>query len=232
MPEGSSQIGRDLAAHRDDFRSGALVHLAGILDETVDAEKLGRALEGAAVIDLDGVRLITSFGVRIWVNALRSVRSEYYCFVRCRPAVVAQFNMVAAFPGEGHLVSFYLPYACPICGKQLETLVDLRTAHEQISALAVPAEQCPDCHAAAEFDDVPDTYLSFAASRPRPAPPPHISLIADGSPDAASAPQPLRVRTDLAPSFTALWVSGDLDARAPLKRLAQTLQGQVLVVDG
>ena len=49
---------------------GALLKLSGVIDETFSPHQLLEAARGKVVLDLDGVKRITSFGVREWVNAM------------------------------------------------------------------------------------------------------------------------------------------------------------------
>jgi hypothetical protein len=67
------------------------------------------------VFDLDQLVRISSFGVSQWVLALEGLTADYYCFVRLRPSIVDQFNMVRAFAQCGELVSLYTPFRCPRC---------------------------------------------------------------------------------------------------------------------
>src|SRR3954466_1498321 len=86
---------RKLQISRVDGPGGCVVRLTGVIDESFDSRRLMEGLHGVVVFDLDGVRRIMSYGVRQWVSAFRESTLGYHCFVRCRPAVVSQFNMVA-----------------------------------------------------------------------------------------------------------------------------------------
>src|SRR5688500_18673413 len=77
---------------------GPLVRLSGDIDEQFDRKKILEVARRVVVFDLEGVRRISSFGVREWIKALKVIPAvSYYCFVRCRPAVMSQFNMVGKF---------------------------------------------------------------------------------------------------------------------------------------
>jgi hypothetical protein len=147
------------------------MRLAGTVDESADSQSLLPSGADVVVFDLDGVRRITSYGVLQWVKALKDLRSRYYAFMRCRPSIVRQFNMVAGFGKHGEVLSIYLPYFCEDCDQEFETLLDLR-ADYGLAQLATPPEaRCPQCGNVAEFDDVPKSYLAFSADYPRPNPP-------------------------------------------------------------
>src|SRR5438876_1229327 len=61
---------------------GVLVRLVGVLDADLDAQALVAGLEGQCVVlDMDGVRRTTSFGVREWVSAMHSMRAASVLFI-------------------------------------------------------------------------------------------------------------------------------------------------------
>src|SRR5688572_19764647 len=106
--------------------AGSIVSLGGTLREETALSARLPSLTGTVIFDLDKLERITSFGVREWLAGFKSLRADYYAFVRCRPALVAQFNMVAGFGERGELVSMYAPYRCPECDTYFEKFVDLR----------------------------------------------------------------------------------------------------------
>jgi anti-anti-sigma regulatory factor len=151
--------------------NGTLVRLAGTIDETTDTLALVPNGADVVVFDLDGVRRITSYGVLQWVKALKDLRARYYGFMRCRPSIVRQFNMVAGFGKHGELLSIYLPYFCEGCDQEFETLLDLRADYTLAQTSSPPDSRCSKCGEVAEFDDVPKSYLAFSVDYPRPNPP-------------------------------------------------------------
>lgn len=110
---------------------GTLIRLEGVIDETLDRSQLIEGLGKTVIFDLDGVKRITSYGVREWMALLSGLAADYLGFIHCRPAMLSQFNMVAGFEKGGALISFYAPYLCPACGQGLDWLIDLRTEHAQ-----------------------------------------------------------------------------------------------------
>src|SRR4051812_22516477 len=104
---------------------GTLIKLSGTIDERFNRAELVDAGRGLVVLDLDEVTRITSYGVREWMRALGDLDAHYIGLVRCRPAIVAQLNMVAGFAGRGEVLSVYAPYVCPKCGKNFEVLLDI-----------------------------------------------------------------------------------------------------------
>lgn len=206
---------------------GTIIRLAGVVDETFNHGEFTSLATVAVVFDLDEVHRITSYGVREWVRAMESLPAPYYGFVRCRPAILAQFNMVSGFAGRGELLSFYAPFACVSCANEFQVLVDLRT-DTAVRSQAVPAATCPVCSGATELDDLPESYFSYASNRPKPAPPDAAARLADRVSEGF-----FRVEKEVDETVTALWLHGDLDRTSRLKRAADGLEGMVvLVADG
>ncbi len=160
-----------LTVHSTVHDGGCLLRVSGTIDESADVQALLPQNAEVVVYDLDGVRRITSYGVLQWVKMLREVRARYYAFMRCRPSIVRQFNMVSGFGKQGEVLSIYLPYFCEACDQEFETLLDLRTDFNVIMSEQPPEARCPTCRAIAEFDDVPKSYLAFSVDYPRPNPP-------------------------------------------------------------
>ncbi len=153
------------------LEAGTLVRLEGTIDESTDSQALVPGAAEVVVYDLDAVKRITSYGVLQWVKALKELRARYYGFMRCRPCIVRQFNMVAGFGKQGEVLSVYLPYFCSACDAEFETLLDLRADFVIAQTASPPEARCPTCRAMAEFDDVAKSYLAFSADYPRPNPP-------------------------------------------------------------
>lgn len=207
---------------------GSVITLSGMIDETFDGEKIAAGPGGVLAIDLEGVTRITSYGVREWVKGLRSLSGQAYIgFVRCRPALVSQFNMVKDFSGRGQLVSFYAPLICPSCSREFEQFIDLRRDHAKVKAFTLPEFRCPSCNVAARLEEAPESYLSFAASAPQPKPPALFDQLLSSN---RAPPKALTVRKAISGNVTGIWLSGFLDGPARFKRLGDGLEGSVVVV--
>lgn len=206
---------------------GTIIRLSGVVDETFDHAAISVGTSSAVMFDLDNVHRITSYGVRQWVRAMAELTASYYGFVRCRPAIVSQFNMVSGFGGRGELLTFYAPFACVTCANEFQMLVDLRS-DTAIRSRAYPTASCPACKSDAELDDLPESYFFYASNHPAPAPPPAAVRLADRASEAF-----FRVEKEVTETVTALWLHGDLDRTSRLKRAAEGLEGMVvLVADG
>ena len=207
--------------------NGWIVRLSGPVDEQFDGTKAFDGLTNTVIVDLDEVDRITSFGVREWVQALHRIGADYYAFVRCRPAIVTQFNMVADFGVQGHLVSFYVPYECMECGEYFEVLTDLRRDYGEIASLNLQAPPCPKCSGETELDDVPEQYFSYVLSKPEPVVPAAAQRLIDGS--TTEVPQRLMITKEIKGQVTGLWLSGNLDEAGRMQRLLEGLEGLVVL---
>ena len=137
-----------------------VVTIAGVIDETSDLAPLARLGERAIVVDLRGVRRINSYGVRVWLDAIRALpRTAPLTFVHAPPPVVDQCNMVAGFLGHGALESFYAPMTCRECDESVDRLFDVAAC--RAAAGKLPDSPCPRCKRPMEIDDLEEQYLSF-----------------------------------------------------------------------
>ena len=160
-----------------DHVNGTVVRIEGAIDESFNLDSFTGGRE-VVVLDVDGVNRINSVGIKRWRAALHDLDARYLCFVRCRPAVVSQFNIVSGFACGGELISFYLPYLCPQCDHSQSMLLDLRKDRGLIESLTAPEMKCK-CGAMAEFDDFPEYYLRYAHGAPPPRPPGAAQLLLD-----------------------------------------------------
>lgn len=142
------------------------VRLAGVIDED-------SALEGASgevqpgqlvVIDTAEVTRINSCGVRDWVNWLARLEAQgaRVVLVDCSVHIVDQINMVHNFIGSGQVKSFFAPYYCEVCDKELLQLFEVA---EIVDPLVIHPP-CPSCGRATELDHLPEQYFAFLEDRP------------------------------------------------------------------
>lgn len=177
---------------------GCLILVKGTIDETATANSFVPPSGDVVLYDLGEVRRITSYGVLLWVKALKEVQAKYYGLTRCRPSIVRQINMVTGFAGRGEVLSIYLPYFCKACNREFERLLDLCAHYAVAQAHSPPPERCPHCRADAEFDDAPESYFAFVTDSPAPRPPAVARKLLDSVPtdDLASgrSPRPASMR--------------------------------------
>ena len=132
--------------------------ISGIIDEGAEFESFA-GFSGDVEIDLADVRRINSFGVRLWIEAMRKIpEGAQVAVVRCAPPMVEQMNMIHNFFGKARLRSFYAPMICPECEEQKNELCEASACR---SSGGLPEVTCPDCDATMEVDDIEDQYLFF-----------------------------------------------------------------------
>ncbi len=145
---------------------GSRIFLTGAITEEADFQPLvALGTTGKLILDLADVEEINSCGVREWIHFVRNLteRSPGYELARCSPAVVRQLNAVSNFRGSGKISSVMLPYFCSSCGGEQFRLLVLGDG--EASPVITDLVPCGQCGAEAEFDDLPDSYLGFAAPK-------------------------------------------------------------------
>jgi serine/threonine protein kinase len=215
-----------------EYEEGAIVALPSMFDEYFDGAGLAQRLSEypTIVFDFDRVRRMSSHGIREWMHFLQALPTHtYYCFVRCHPHVVAQFNVLAHFGERGELVSLYLPYVCPQCDDKIELLVDVRREKERFDRMEHPPLQCARCRIDSELDDLPEIYFMYVASRPRPAPPEQAAALLEGLTPRRTREQMMSVRKELSERMTMFRLAGIIDDNASFRRLAEGVEGPVLL---
>lgn len=206
----------------------SLVKMSGTIAANFPRDQL-RHLSGAVVLDLEGVTRVTSYGVAEWIKSLGSLERSFLGLIRCRPAVVAQLNMVSGFVCGGEVISLYLPYICEHCDHEHQVLVMAKDAIAQLRRGGPGPIDCPRCGEPADLDDVPSSYLSFVSSQPDPSPPQAVArllgLLEGRAPSAG-----LQLRKEVKGDVTALWIGGYIDRRLKMKRVLDGLEGDVVVI--
>lgn len=220
---------RKLGVTRSSSGDATLLKLSGVIDHSFEVDQIAIDLARHVVIDMQEVTRITSFGIRQWVSVLRELDVDYLGFVNCSPVVTAQFNMVQEFGGRGQLISFLAPFLCDHCEHETNKLIDLRTDYQLIEGEPddIP---CPNCGEEMEFDEVADSYFDHARGNPQPRLPPEVTKLLRGGPRKKR--KRFNISKELFDDLTALWVSGTLDDARAFKRLANGLQGEIVLILG
>jgi hypothetical protein len=223
-----------LAIERFEAGGIACLKLTGTIDEGFEGKRLGAAVTGdALVLDLGGVRKISSFGIREWVDfvgaAGKQVQALY--LIECAPKVVDQLNMVANFTGGGRVFSFYAPFRCDYCDSEHRVLLQVDRDHEAIRAMKLPERPCPSCGEGMYFDEDGATYFSYVLGQERFELPPDVAGFLASKLDYAvpDASRKLRVDKVIEGRTTYLRLTGDLDRGFPREKLAEGLEGTVIV---
>lgn len=134
--------------------------VSGGLTEFADLARLQKELGPETELDLAGITLVNSTGVREWLKFLQSVSAanQHLVLRRCSVSFVNQLNMIRRFAGDARIASIFAPYVCPHCEAVGERLLELETDIVAESQKPMP---CASCGHAMEFDDVPALYFAF-----------------------------------------------------------------------
>jgi hypothetical protein len=212
----------------------ACLRFAGTIDEAFGGKKLGQTVAGEVlVLDLGGVKKISSFGIREWVDfvgaAARQVRSMI--LIECAPKVVDQLNMVANFTGGGRVFSFYAPFRCDYCDSEHRVLLQVDRDHEAIRAMKLAERPCPSCSESMYFDEDGATFFSYILGQERFELPPAVAGFLASRLDYVVADLSRKLRVDklIEGRTTYLRLAGDLDGTFPRDKLAEGLEGTVIV---
>ncbi len=218
------------------FADGAIACLkfSGTIDESFDGKKLG-ATAGCdtLVLDLGGVKKISSFGIREWVDfvttAGKQVRSMI--LIECTPKVVDQLNMVANFTGGGRVFSFYAPFKCDYCDSEHRVLLQVDKDFETIKTMKLAERPCPSCKEAMYFDEDGATFFSYLISQAKFELEPEVAgfLATKLNYAVSDLNRKLRVDKIIEGRTTYLKLAGDLDRTFPREKLAEGLEGGVIV---
>jgi anti-anti-sigma regulatory factor len=212
----------------------ACIKFTGTIDESFEGKKLGMtAAADTLVLDLGGVKKISSFGIREWVDfvttAARHARS--LILIECSPKVIDQLNMVANFAGGGRVFSFYAPFRCDYCDTEPRVLLQVDRDFEAIKALRLAERPCLSCQESMYFDEDGATFFSYILGQDRFQLEPEVEafLAAKLSYAVSDLGRKLRVDKVIEDRTTYLRLSGDLDGSFPRDKLAEGLEGTVIV---
>ena len=104
--------------------TGLTLTFEGDIDEDVEFPKIDAAKYKAIRVELGLVKAINSVGIREWLNWIRPLADvSRVTLAHCPKALVFQLNMVEGFLPKGGVVdSFYVPFFCEKCDKELNVL--------------------------------------------------------------------------------------------------------------
>jgi anti-anti-sigma regulatory factor len=218
------------------FADGGITCLkfVGTIDEGFEGKKLGRAMEGETLIlDLGGVKKISSFGIREWVDFIGTAgaKTRQILLIECAPKVVDQLNMVANFAGGGRVFSFYAPFRCDYCDSEHRVLLDLGKDYESLKALKLAERPCPSCKESMYFDEDGSTYFSYVLGQGTVELEPDVVAFLAAKLDyrVGTIDAKLRVDKIIEGRVTYLRLAGGLDNTFPRDKLAEGLEGTVIV---
>jgi hypothetical protein len=212
----------------------ACLKFIGTIDESFEGKKLGASAAGdVLVVDLGAVKKISSFGIREWVDfistASKQVRSVV--LIECAPKVVDQLNMVANFAGTGRVFSFYAPFRCDYCDSEHRVLLQVDKDFETIKSMKLADRACPSCKEAMYFDDDGATFFSYVLGQAKFELEPEVAnfLASKLNYVVADLNRKLRIDKLIDGTTTYLRLVGDLERGFPREKLADGLEGTVVV---
>lgn len=218
------------------FADGPITCLkfGGTIDESFEGKKLGGSLHcDTLVLDLGGVKKISSFGIREWVDFVGAAAkgAKAIVLIECAPKVVDQLNMVANFAGGGRVFSFYAPFRCDYCDSEHRVLLQVDRDHEIIKSMKLAERPCPSCKEGMYFDDDGSTFFSFMVQQEKFALEPEVANFLASKLDYAVAEGARKLRVDkvIEGRTTFVRLAGDLDRAFPREKLAEGLEGTVIL---
>lgn len=234
IPNPTGEAGPKLTIEK--FADGAIACLkfAGTIDEGFEGKKLGATVAGdTLVLDLGGVKKISSFGIREWVDFVTTASKQCRSMVliECSPKVVDQLNMVANFAGGGRVFSFYTPFRCDYCDSEHRVLLQVDKDHETIKSMKLAERPCPSCKEGMYFDEDGATYFSYLIGQEKFELEPDVAAFLASKLNYAVSDLNRKLRIDkvIEGRTTYLRLAGDLDRTFPREKLAEGLEGTVII---
>lgn len=141
------------------------MRLPATIDEKIDFNKLFGPIAPTQnnvpiKINCANVTRINSVGIRLWTQYFDQLRKKglRLKFIECSPPIVEQTSIYTNFINKDEIESFYLPFYCSRCEKELNKLFDTQSI-KQIDPdnLSTP---CSTCGGKASFDEIPNKYLA------------------------------------------------------------------------
>jgi anti-anti-sigma regulatory factor len=212
----------------------ACIKFVGTIDESFEGKKLGAtAAADTLVLDLGGVKKISSFGIREWVDFVTTAarHARQLVLIECTPKVIDQLNMVANFAGGGRVFSFYAPFRCDYCDSEQRVLLQVDRDFDAIKGLKPSERPCPACKESMYFDEDGATFFSYIIAQDRFQLDPAVEafLAAKLNYAVSDLNRKLRVDKVIEGRATYLRLNGDLDGNFPRDKLAEGLEGTVIV---
>jgi len=204
----------------------------GTIDESFNAKQIAEGIKDVLIVDLSGVRRISSFGIREWLEFLKiaNEKCESIYFIKCPPRLIDQFNMVANFGGKGRILSFFAPYHCDYCERDDSILLEVADHFDTLKDKKIPDQPCEKCGNAEYLDEDPESFLSYLAGQDKPEPDPEvISFLAHRLRyKVSSKRQKLKIDKHVGEA-TYIRFIGDLDGSFPGRKIAEGVEGVVVM---
>jgi hypothetical protein len=146
-----------------------LLILEGQIDEHSDFTPIQLPTKGILTIDLKGITMLNSMGLRNWVQWSHGLTQlAAVKFQNCPNIVVHQINILDGFIPLGATVeSMDVPYLCEACDSAFDYHAVRGVDYHEASAkhplkIVLPETvPCPSCGAAANADFIPTKHFHF-----------------------------------------------------------------------
>lgn len=117
-----------------------VIALSGFIDAGAPLTAIAEATGSPLVLDLAGVRRISSFGVSAFMDALRDVPTETsIVWRRVSVPLMLQVSMIENFNGRASIESFHAPYYCAACGHEQHCLLEVEAVKAAPAPYRAPA---------------------------------------------------------------------------------------------
>ncbi len=138
--------------------------LSGVIDETAQFPAIAPNLKEPIHFDLDLVKYISSFGVKMWVEYF-SKSTTPFIFHRVQPGVLKNFNAVQGFmPKRAQIASLYAPFCEPTTFEAAVALLENNTHYGKFKNLVLPPVKSK-AGTEMEPDFVANSYFRFLTSQ-------------------------------------------------------------------
>ena len=212
------------------------LRLAGVIDERFEAGPILRELTPQVILELSGIKRITSFGVRQWSDAMKSLPSSVkHLYLLSAPACfIDQLNMVLNFGGRAEVVTATALYFCEKCQEERSVAIDVLGDHALLGAGAAPPAPCPTCGTAMALEDDPQQAFRYVKLYGCQTLDPEVgaALAKDGLYAPRKVGPPPEETKLVHGDVTLLVLSGTIDQRFRPRRLASGVEGEVVLDTG
>jgi eukaryotic-like serine/threonine-protein kinase len=222
----------NLEIHMHDEPGVSCIRLVGVIDEKFDTNRILSKVDALTILELSGIRRITSFGVRQWTEAMKALPTtvKHLYLLRCPPVFVDQLSMVLNFGGRAEVISAFATCVCEKCGDENLALFDFVGDRAAIAAGQLPESACPKCKTATQLADDPHTYVrlvnDFGAKSVDPAAASLLERLGlHALRKTGRAPEATKLVHD---QITLFRLTGTLDGRFKQRRLASGVEGDVI----
>jgi serine/threonine-protein kinase len=212
------------------------LRLSGVIDERFDAGAVFGGLGGAVVLDLAGIKRITSFGVRQWSDAMKVLHSSItHLYLLAAPSCfVDQLNMVLNFGGRSEVITATALYFCDRCQEERAIAIDVLGDRPLLASGAAPAAPCPNCGTPMALEEDPQQAFRYVKVYGAQAIEPEVAaaLAKEGLYTPRKVGPPPEEMKLVHGDVTLLVLTGTLDQRFRPRRLAAGVEGEVVLDTG